>query len=88
MRLPSDSHPPPLLCAAPQAVVLFDEWVRVSEAALTNDKAVIIFLSQMQHSGVLKTEETAERFFRVLSVSEEDARARACAWCPAHPSFV
>lgn len=53
---------------ASQAVVLFDEWVRVSEAALTNDKAVIIFLSQMQHSGMLKTEESAERFFRVLSV--------------------
>lgn len=49
---------------------MFDEWVRVSEAAALGspDKAYALFLSQLQQLGLLKGEDGAERFFRVLTV--------------------
>ncbi|CAI5954737.1 unnamed protein product, partial [Closterium sp. NIES-65] len=59
-------HPPQAQAVA-QAVALFDDWVRVSEAAGSNDKAVVVFLSQLQHSSLLASEDAAERLFRTLT---------------------
>jgi hypothetical protein len=34
--------------------VLFDEWARICDGPGSNDKAYAIYLSQLQHLGMLK----------------------------------
>ncbi|CAI5975139.1 unnamed protein product [Closterium sp. NIES-65] len=65
--LPQSANAPPDHEIKAQAVALFDDWVRVSEAAGSNDKAVVVFLSQLQHSSLLASEDAAERLFRTLT---------------------
>ncbi|KAJ7514921.1 hypothetical protein O6H91_23G065800 [Diphasiastrum complanatum] len=49
-----------------QVVVLFDEWARICDAPGANDKAYAVYISQLQHSGMLKGDDTTDRFFRIL----------------------
>ncbi|CAM6014740.1 unnamed protein product [Sphagnum balticum] len=49
-----------------QVAVLFDEWARICDGPGSNDKAYAIYLSQLQHLGMLKGDDFSDRFFRIL----------------------
>jgi hypothetical protein len=51
-----------------QVAALFDEWAIVCEAPGATDKAYAGYMSQLQHSGMLKGDDTSDRFFRILIV--------------------
>ena len=48
---------------------LFDEWASICDAPGTSDKAYAAYVSQLQHSGMLKGDDISDRFFRILIVS-------------------
>lgn len=50
-----------------QVMAVFDEWARICDTSANNDKAYAMYMSQIQHSGLLKNDEVAERFFRTLT---------------------
>ncbi|CAK9867154.1 unnamed protein product [Sphagnum jensenii] len=49
-----------------QVAVLFDEWARICDSPGSNDKAYAVYLSQLQHLGMLKGDDSSDRFFRIL----------------------
>ncbi|BBN05282.1 CCR4-NOT transcription complex subunit 1 [Marchantia polymorpha subsp. ruderalis] len=49
-----------------QVVLLFEEWARICDAPGANDKAYAVYMSQLQHSGMLKGDDVSDRFFRIL----------------------
>jgi hypothetical protein len=51
-----------------QVAGLFDEWVRACEASGTPEKAYPAYFQHLQQAGVLKNDESCERFFRILTV--------------------
>jgi len=53
-----------------QVAVLFDEWARICDGPGSNDKAYAIYLSQLQHLGMLKGDDFSDRFFRILIVCD------------------
>ncbi len=50
--------------------MLFDEWARICDGPGSNDKAYAIYLSQLQHLGMLKGDDFSDRFFRILIVCD------------------
>lgn len=52
-----------------QVASLFDEWASICDAPGTSDKAYAAYVSQLQHSGMLKGDDISDRFFRILIVS-------------------
>ncbi|KAG0608479.1 hypothetical protein M758_8G108900 [Ceratodon purpureus] len=49
-----------------QVASLFDEWASICDAPGTSDKAYAAYVSQLQHSGMLKGDDISDRFFRIL----------------------
>ncbi|KAH8935189.1 hypothetical protein BDL97_17G016600 [Sphagnum fallax] len=49
-----------------QVALLFDEWARICDSPGSNDKAYAVYLSQLQHLGMLKGDDSSDRFFRIL----------------------
>jgi hypothetical protein len=52
-----------------QVASLFDEWASICDTPGTSDKAYAAYVSQLQHSGMLKGDDISDRFFRILIVS-------------------
>lgn len=48
--------------------MLFAEWYRICELPGANDAACAHFILQLQQSGLLKGDDTSDRFFRCLTV--------------------
>eukprot|EP00736_Rhodelphis_marinus_P014468 Rmarinus@m.14689 len=69
------SDPPGL---ADQVRRLFEEWARASKPGMS-DKAVNSYIQSVQRSGVLSTDETTTRFFRIIVEMSCDAHERASA---------
>jgi CCR4-NOT transcription complex subunit 1 len=53
-----------------QVALLFDEWARICDSPGSNDKAYAVYLSQLQHLGMLKGDDSSDRFFRILVVCD------------------
>jgi CCR4-NOT transcription complex subunit 1 len=53
-----------------QVAVLFDEWARICDSPGSNDKGYAVYLSQLQHLGMLKGDDSSDRFFRILVVCD------------------
>lgn len=53
-----------------QVASLFDEWASICDAPGTSDKAYAVYVSHLQHSGMLKGDDISDRFFRILIVSD------------------
>ncbi len=53
-----------------QVGLLFDEWARICDSPGSNDKAYAVYLSQLQHLGMLKGDDSSDRFFRILVVCD------------------
>lgn len=49
-----------------QVASLFDEWASICDAPGTSDKAYAVYVSHLQHSGMLKGDDISDRFFRIL----------------------
>ncbi|KAL3683907.1 hypothetical protein R1sor_001929 [Riccia sorocarpa] len=49
-----------------QVLLLFEEWARICDAPGASDKAYAVYMSQLQHSGMLKGDDVSDRFFRIL----------------------
>lgn len=49
--------------------MLFAEWYRICELPGANDAACTNYILQLHQNGLLKGDETTERFFRLLTVS-------------------
>lgn len=48
--------------------MLFAEWYRICELPGANDPACAHYVLQLQQSGLLKGDDTSDRFFRLLTV--------------------
>ena len=50
--------------------ILFDEWTAIweSSGAGNSDKTCAVYISKLQHSGMLKGDDITDRFFRILLV--------------------
>ena len=50
--------------------ILFDEWTTIweSSGAGNSDKTCAVYISKLQHSGMLKGDDITDRFFRILLV--------------------
>jgi hypothetical protein len=50
--------------------ILFEEWTTIWESAGTgnSDKTYAVYISKLQHSGMLKGDDITDRFFRILLV--------------------
>lgn len=49
--------------------MLFEEWYRICELPGANDAASAHYVLQLQQSGLLKGDDTSDRFFHRLTVS-------------------
>eukprot|EP00250_Pteridium_aquilinum_P021342 c25093_g1_i1 orf=270-7661(-) len=52
-----------------QVAILFDEWLTIGETSNSqnSDKTYAVYISKLQHSGMLKGDDITDRFFRILT---------------------
>lgn len=50
-----------------QVSMLFADWYRICEHPVSNDAAVAHYVLQLQQNGLLKGDDTSDRFFRLLT---------------------
>lgn len=49
-----------------QVAMLFDDWACICDTPGSSDKAYAVYISKLQHSGMLKGDDVTDRFFRIL----------------------
>ncbi|KAI5070413.1 hypothetical protein GOP47_0014756 [Adiantum capillus-veneris] len=52
-----------------QVAMLFEEWLTIwdTSGSQNNDKTFAVYISKIQHSGMLKGDDITDRFFRILT---------------------